>query len=466
MKNPHSLLKLLALMLVLAACTGNTPKTLKEKAPDKVKFITLAPGHFHAALVQKFMVPGEDSVVHVYAPEGPDVEAHLNLIKQFNTRPEEPTHWDEVVYKGPDFLSKMLSEKKGNVVVLAGNNRDKINYITQSIQAGLNVLSDKPMVIDTAGFKQLEKDFATAAEKNVLLYDIMTERYEINSTLQREFSRQPEFFGGLITGTPAQPAVTKESVHHFFKVVSGNPLTRPTWYFDVKQQGEGIVDVTTHLIDLVQWECYPEQTIDYKKDIELLSAKRWPTLLSKEQFAKVTGQDSIPAFLKSNLDAKGQLAVFSNGEINYKLKGTYAKVSVIWNFQAPEGTGDTHYSIMRGKNANLIIKQGAEQNYKPVFYVEPATKEAAKGFEASLKKVIEKLKGTYAGLTYSPDKNGLYKIGVDPSLVTVHEQHFAQVTQKYLGFLKTKSLPAWEVPNILAKYYLSTLALSKAETVK
>ena len=32
----------------------------------------------------------------------------------------------------------------------------------------------------------------------------------------------------------------------------------------------------------------------------------------------------------------------------------------------PEGGGDTHYSLMRGSNAELIIKQGAEQGFKPV----------------------------------------------------------------------------------------------------
>ena len=47
-----------------------------------------------------------------------------------------------------------------------------------------------------------------------------------------------------------EPAVTKESVHHLFKYVSGKPLRRPAWFFDTAQQGEGIVDITTHLVDL------------------------------------------------------------------------------------------------------------------------------------------------------------------------------------------------------------------------
>ena len=43
----------------------------------QVKLMTVDPGHFHAALVQKTMYPQVSPDVHVYAPEGPDVTQHL-----------------------------------------------------------------------------------------------------------------------------------------------------------------------------------------------------------------------------------------------------------------------------------------------------------------------------------------------------------------------------------------------------
>src|SRR3546814_17990919 len=101
----------------------------------------------------------------------------------------------------------------------------------------------------------------------------MTERYEITTILQREFSGIPEVFGTLEKGSLDDPAVTKESVHHFFKYVSGKPLIRPTWFFDVEQEGDGIVDVTTHLVDLITWECFPGQIIA-TSDAKLLSASQ------------------------------------------------------------------------------------------------------------------------------------------------------------------------------------------------
>src|SRR4030081_2775123 len=110
---------------------------LKEKRP--VQLITLDPGHFHAALVQKTMYPDVDSNVYVYAPGGNDLKLHLDRINSYNTRAENPTHWKEEVYSGNDFFEKMLAEKKGNVVVLAGNNQKKTEYILGSLQNGFNV---------------------------------------------------------------------------------------------------------------------------------------------------------------------------------------------------------------------------------------------------------------------------------------------------------------------------------------
>jgi hypothetical protein len=43
-----------------------------------------------------------------------------------------------------------------------------------------------------------------------------------------------------------------------------------------------------------------------------------------------------------------------------------------------------------------------------------------------------------------------------------HEAHFARVMEKFLEYLKDHNLPAWEVPNMLAKYYTTTKALEVA----
>jgi hypothetical protein len=90
-------------------------------AQQKVKLVTDDPGHFHAALVQKTMYPEVDPTVHVYAEKGNDLQLHLDRIKGYNSRVDQPTKWNEVVYEGKDFFQKMINERKRNVVVLAGN---------------------------------------------------------------------------------------------------------------------------------------------------------------------------------------------------------------------------------------------------------------------------------------------------------------------------------------------------------
>ena len=91
--------------------------------------------------------------------------------------------------------------------MLAGNNQLKTDYILKSIQSGFNVFSDKPMVINEKGFGQLKQAFETAKKNKVLLYDIMTERYEITTILQRVLSMQATLFGTLQKGTEAEPII-------------------------------------------------------------------------------------------------------------------------------------------------------------------------------------------------------------------------------------------------------------------
>jgi predicted dehydrogenase len=460
----YSCLAFLGLLVGLLACSG--PQENQSAAEDQntsdqftgaegeVKLMTVDPGHFHAALVQKFMYDQVDSLVHVYAPEGDDLQLHMQRIEGFNSREEEPTGWETEVYTGSDFFQKMLEERPGNVVVLSGNNAKKTEYILQSVEAGLNVLADKPMVIHPSEFPKLEEALNTAQEKDVLLYDIMTERYEITTMLQKALSQKPAVFGELEQGTPDNPAISKESVHHFSKEVAGSPLIRPAWFFDTEQQGEGIVDVSTHLVDLILWECFPEEGID-TTEVEVVTARRWPTELTPAQFEKVTGLAEFPDYLQKDVSDDNVLNTYANGEFVFTARGVHGKVAAIWNFEAPEGAKDTHYSIMRGTQANLVIRQDAPQNYLPTLYVEPVGE--TEDFEAKLRTALEELSEVYPGLNMRPADNG-WQILIPEEYKVGHEAHFAQVTEKYLEYLVAGELPDWEVANMLTKYYLTMQA--------
>ncbi|MCZ7635862.1 MAG: hypothetical protein M5U12_07335 [Verrucomicrobia bacterium] len=185
--------------------------------------ITLDPGHFHAALFQREMLAGVAEEAFVYAPLGPEVVAHLGRVAAFNARPDQPTHWRLRVYTGPDFEARMLGERPGQIVVMSGRNRGKIERIQRCVRAGLHVLADKPWVIGEADLPTLRAVLEEAEARGVVVYDAMTQRFEVTARVQRALVNDPEVFGTALLGSFTEPAVTIESLHYLFKVVGACP---------------------------------------------------------------------------------------------------------------------------------------------------------------------------------------------------------------------------------------------------
>ena len=124
-------MKLLYLTLIAGAILSC--KTIDE--PLKVKLMTLDPGHFHAALIQKTSYENIDTTVDVFAPEGPEVRNFLKSIDNYNNRAENPTNWNVKTHLGDDYLQRMLAEKPGNVMVVSGKNSKKIDYILATFKS-------------------------------------------------------------------------------------------------------------------------------------------------------------------------------------------------------------------------------------------------------------------------------------------------------------------------------------------
>jgi predicted dehydrogenase len=427
-------------------------------AEPAVRLVTLDPGHFHAALIQKEMYPGVDPTVHVYAPLGPDLLAHLGRIAAFNRRAQSPTAWQLEVHAGPHSLERMLREKPGNVVVLSGRNRGKMDRILASVEADLDVLADKPWLIAAADFPKLEKVLVLAEQKGLVAYDVMTERSEVTTILQGELARDPQVAGAIGPGTEAEPAVEMESVHHLMKVVAGSVNLRPAWFFDTQEQGEALADVATHLVDLVPFLLYPGQPIDYRSDIRVLGAKKWPTALDRGQLERLTGENPLDPGLASRLGG-GKLDYFANGEVSYTIRGTHVRLKALWNYEAPEGGGDTHVATVRGSRARVEVRQGAEQKWRPELYVLPNRPTDAPAVKAALEARVALLAKARPGLTVE-DEGARLRVGVPDRYRVGHEAHFAEVTERFLGYLRDPaSLPKWEKANTLAKYWVTTKAV-------
>ena len=132
-------MRILKLFALGAAISGSIPGMAVAADKDApVQLITLDPGHFHAALVQKFMLPGVVPDVLVFGPQGEDVALHMKRIEGFNGRPENPTQWKTTVYQGAAYFERLLEAGSAGVragrvpvVVISGNNARKSEYITK-----------------------------------------------------------------------------------------------------------------------------------------------------------------------------------------------------------------------------------------------------------------------------------------------------------------------------------------------
>ncbi len=275
----------------------------------------------------------------------------------------------------------------------------------------------------------------------------MTERYEITSILQRALVNDEGLFGKLLPGSDAEPAVTAKSIHHLMKVVAGVPLRRPAWFFDIDEYGEGLADVGTHVVDLVQWTAFPEQILNYKTDVRILGGKRWPTVISKSDFQKVTGETDFPAALAGHV-ADGKLNYYCNNSVHYTLRGVHVKLDILWNWEAPPGSGDLYEAAFRGSKARVEIRQTAI----PEMYVVPNSASQKPEVFAALRQLVK----AYPGVSMEEGETEAHVV-IPARLRVGHESHFAQVTSQFFEYLRApQTMPAWEKSNMLVKYFIST----------
>ena len=116
---------------------------------------------------------------------------------------------------------------------------------------------------------------------------------------------------------------------------------------------------------------------------------------------------------------------------------------------------------MHGTKCDLIIKQGAQEKYLPTLYIENVKGITFNDFTAKLKQVLATL--PYDSLQVETAGKNILKINIPAKYKVTHEDHFGQVTAKFLEYLKDGNLPEWEVPGMITKYFTTTSALKMAK---
>lgn len=422
-----------------------------------IRLMTLAPGHFHAALVQKKAVPGVARKGYVYAPLDADLVAHLDRLAGFNARPDDPTDWEVEVRAGANFLERFLRETPGNTVVLSGRNRPKIDLILAAVNANVHVLADKPWVVEAADFPKLEQALRDAELREVLVWDVLTERHEITNRVVRELVRDPAIFGSWTSGTPDHPGLTLESVHHLKKAVAGRSLRRPWWWFDPSISGEAMADVGTHLADLALWFIAADVPVDHRRDVTVLDADRWPLVLTEEQFRDLTGLPDYPPELAPRV-VEGQLYYAGNNSATVVARGVHVRLTTLWEYES--AGGDTHAATARGTRAAVTVRQSP--GGPPEVFVSAT---AAAGHAELVEKVRDKFEvwpHRFAGVEVE-DRGIEARVTIPADLRTGHEDHFAAVLAEFVRYFNApRAVPDWERPNALARYFITTRAVELA----
>ncbi|MBC8007861.1 MAG: oxidoreductase [Prolixibacteraceae bacterium] len=417
---------------------------------QKHTLVILNPGHFHAALTLRERHPLIDDDVHVFAEDGPDVDDFVRLVHAFNNRTLNPTRWTLYVYRGGDYLERLIAQRPGQVVLVAGRNNGKMQLIHLLHAQGFYVLGDKPWLVESEQIGLLREVTARAP----LAMDIMTERHEIANRVQRSLALEPAVFGDF-RNDGDQPAIAIRSVHHLYKKVNDRPLQRPAWYFDPAVQGEGITDVTTHLVDLVQWITGNGVRFDFDWHVERLSARQWSTAIPRDIFSRITGLDDFPAALHDHV-VDGTLLYLCNAALSYRLRGVPVEIETLWGLEEPQGSGDLHRAILRGTRSDLIVDQGPQTGFLTMLTISPV--ESGRAFADALADAVARMQTDFPGLEVEP-AGAQFRIAIPKALRTTHEEHFSAVLHTFLTYLDEGKWPANLGSDLDIKYTLLAQAL-------
>src|SRR5207249_4102750 len=325
------------------------------------------PGHFHAALTLGTPHPNVREEIFVYAPPGAELDDFLALIDAFNRRAENPTAWKPVVRAGDRSLERLIADRPGDVVILAGRNDRKMAMMRRLHDAGFHILADKPWLAGPDGLDDLRHTLSGGP----LAVEIMTGRHDSTSRLTRKLAGETEVFGGFDEDKEGQPAIEISGVHHLEKTVNGAPLRRPPWFFDVRVQGDGIADIPTHMVD--QAQRLIGAALRHGSEpvaLELLEARRWATPVPRELFARVTGQPDFPPELHEWV-TRSELAYLGNARLSFVTGGIRVALDTRWDLSAPDRGGDTHHSVIRGTRAEIRVDQDAATGFRRRLSVVP-----------------------------------------------------------------------------------------------
>ena len=137
--------------------------------------------------------------------------------------------------------------------------------------------------------------------------------------------------------------------------------------------------------------------------------------------------------------------------------GIHTKLNVIWDWEPPAGAGDTHFAFYQAARAPA---SRCDRRQRRSLSARSSTSSRRSGGEAAGARGGAGEDRGAAEATIPARRRGPRR--GDPHhdsrcAASGPRAHFAQVTASFLKYLRDRrTLPAWERPNMLAKYYVTT----------
>ena len=384
--------------------------------------------------------------IFVYAHEGAELRDFLTLVERFNGRSANPTRWRPVVKTGDDPLGQLVEERRGDVVILAGRNGGKAGTIRRLHESGFHVLADKPWLVEPGDLEHVR----ASLDSWPLAAEIMTGRHDVAAGLVKRLVGAAEIFGAFRSDAPA---IEQESVHHLEKLVDGAPLRRPWWFFDVRAQGSGPVDIPTHVVDQAQWLVDDAAAMPV-----LLSARAWSTRVPAEAFRRITGEAGFPRELEPFVD-DDTLSYRCNAELVYQIGRVTASAATRWNLSPSPGGGDISHSVARGTRADVRLEQSARTDHHRRVFVEPRVDD--RDVARALRETVKAWQAELPGVEVVPGGPETFEVTVPPPLDGGHETHFARVLHEFLTIVDAHRWPRALAERTLAKYTLLAEAAAR-----
>ncbi len=404
------------------------------------------PGHFHAALLLSGGNARVSRSIHLYAPPGQDAEKFIALIENFNCRAEAPTNWRLECHIGEDALEAMIAERPGDIVILAGRNGERLALMHRLHDEGFHIIADKPWMTDSTNLPHL--DAITAGPP--LAVDIMTGRHAAFNQLRNAVIHTASVFGELDSSSEL-PALEFTSRHHLMKLVGGQPLQRPAWFYDSRVQGDGLVDIQSHYVDQAQWIVGDGHRFDFDRDVEIIDAERWTTPVTLDLFRESTGADAFPDYLSHAVE-DGVLHLACNGRIDYSMRGTWVRQYCDWGPREAEGGGDLQDFTARGTKAEVTVSSGPETGFQPEMRLHPYENPDLGAAAAQWRAAFPSLKITAA-------EDGGYILRLPAKDQVGHDAQFPLMLDQFLDLVEADAWPTDLMARIRTRYTLLARAL-------